>query len=240
MMGNMPSQEKIQLKRDTLKRLNKEYAYENNSLIKRNHRVSTNSLKSLHETNSEYIDQLQQRIKHLETNQANNVPFEEIMKIPTITTKMVPIKQQSAPKSVINNESERDSSMKLQKCSYCSRGFRIERIEIHERTCLNKQTKRAPFDMEKMRLKGTDQEKYVKKPEPQSTRTKLAPIKALKPPTLKGKIASYKDEPELIKCTDCGRFFAELPLEKHAPICAKLKQQPKRDVFRTKPSLSIY
>jgi RNA polymerase subunit RPABC4/transcription elongation factor Spt4 len=253
----MSSQDPLwQLKKATLKRLNSEYRLENNILRKVN--ITISSMNSL-QTRDKYIERLQERIKLLEENankvNANNKSrgsIDQVVKSSNSTTdspKDVNIfgwfskkseginqkkkvveqekgvdsnKCQSAQQQVFNI-SEKDPDMQLKACKNCKRKFRLERIEIHQNSCIKQKPKRVQFDGEKMRKKGTDLENYKMNPKTEPKKPKAT--------------SSSND---MKQCLHCKRYFGEKQISNHLPICQRLSAAPKREVFRTKPKLSIF
>ncbi|KAK4292142.1 hypothetical protein Pmani_035071 [Petrolisthes manimaculis] len=120
-------------------------------------------------------------------------------------------------------------------CKICGRNFNEDRLEKHQTICsknANKAKKRKVFDPVKMRTKGTESEKFVKKglhlkptPKPKKKDWRkqhedfIATIRAAKtggepPPT---------DNSDYVECPHCGRKFSESVADRHIPKCASIK-----------------
>jgi transcriptional regulator NrdR family protein len=51
----------------------------------------------------------------------------------------------------------------LIQCKTCTRNFAPNRIETHLNICIQKSSKRKPFDMKKARVEGTEAAEFVEK-----------------------------------------------------------------------------
>ena len=232
-----------------LSRLNREYRYESNTLIRTvsiTKEQSNSSFKSLEDTRNEYIDRLKRRIQQLEDSTGNSKlssdesqrglksrqtprlkrALAERQSINEVQNGQIPIpRQDQTPLARIKQQHERDEpeiehdpQMKLVTCDTCNRKFRSERISIHKQVCEKGTKRRTTFDQAKQRIKGTDLESYTPKA---SSKVKIS---------LKNPFAPAKD-PQGTACLYCNRFFNEISLEKHQPICKAITSKPKRQVF---------
>lgn len=61
---------------------------------------------------------------------------------------------------------ETDPNMQLEQCDICMRKFRVERLDKHREACEKASKKRAVFDEQKMRIRGTELENFRKAPSP--------------------------------------------------------------------------
>jgi exonuclease VII small subunit len=225
-------------KEHILKRLNKKYRMESGRII-RNIPISAtqsqNSLKSLADSRTEYIERLQQRIKQLEKTPSDledsNESLRRALRTVSIAKpkpqhRLTKISKSTAPstKPMVehlplfdsNQLPEQDKGMRLVPCAHCNRKFRQERIAVHQATCVKVKKERPTFDERKMRLKDTEMEQYIhhRPKEPQ------------KPTKQQGNA--------LVPCPHCFRHFSDSSVKKHIVICQKLTQKPKRQQFYSK------
>ncbi|XP_037780014.1 neurofilament heavy polypeptide-like isoform X3 [Penaeus monodon] len=124
-------------------------------------------------------------------------------------------------------------------CKICGRNFAPDRLEKHESICSKtqakaKKRKNKVFDPVKMRTKGTEAEKYVKRgahlkelqqPKKADWRKKhedfIATVRAAK--GIKGYEAPPMDTSDYVQCPHCGRKFSEGVADRHIPKCASIQ-----------------
>ena len=70
----------------------------------------------------------------------------------------------SSAKGSSSNIPETDPNMQLEQCDICMRKFRVERLDKHREACEKASKKRAVFDEQKMRIRGTELETFRKAP----------------------------------------------------------------------------
>ncbi|XP_042877233.1 zinc finger C2HC domain-containing protein 1C-like isoform X3 [Penaeus japonicus] len=128
----------------------------------------------------------------------------------------------------------------LEGCKICGRNFASDRLEKHQSICAKTQAKAKKrkqakvFDPVKMRTKGTEAEKYVKrgahlkelpKPKKADWRKKhedfIATVRAAK--GVKGYEAPPMDTSDYVQCPHCGRKFSGGVADRHIPKCASIQ-----------------
>jgi hypothetical protein len=162
--------------------------------------------------NEESIESIES-VKSVSRPRLTSLEKEPKPRLPSLES--IPKQKEKVHKEVVIKESiskdyvpEQDKSMRLVPCSNCNRKFRQERIETHESTCFKLKKKRPKFDEQKMRLKDTEMETFVRKP-------KMEPKKSNEP----------------TNCPQCHRHFNETSIKTHIAICQKLANKPKRTLF---------
>ncbi|XP_021353479.1 zinc finger C2HC domain-containing protein 1C-like [Mizuhopecten yessoensis] len=139
--------------------------------------------------------------------------------------------------------------MKQVKCSNCGRKFNADRIDKHRASCGNLTKKRKVLDGTKMRIEGTEMEKYVGKNGVPKRRApsgkkgnwrkqheefvnniryarKVAQVQkeggslSNLPPPPPAENADY------VQCPHCNRRYNESAAERHIPKCRDIKAKP--------------
>ncbi|XP_069118099.1 zinc finger C2HC domain-containing protein 1C-like [Argopecten irradians] len=139
--------------------------------------------------------------------------------------------------------------IKQVKCSNCGRKFNADRIDKHRQFCGNLTKKRKVLDGTKMRVQGTDMEKYIgkngtpKKSTPSGKKgnwrkqheefvnniryaRKVAQIQkeggslSNLPPPPPAENADY------VQCPHCNRKYNEMAAARHIPKCKDIKARP--------------
>ncbi|KAJ3127399.1 hypothetical protein HK098_006388 [Nowakowskiella sp. JEL0407] len=133
------------------------------------------------------------------------------------------------------------------KCSNCNRLFAVDRLEKHETACLKISKPRKIFDAFKVRVKGTEMEKYVVANPPkqsqvnptkkQNWRAKheyfINMVRSARNPSNPSlphsSTSSFDPYSDYVTCDSCGRRFNEEAGKRHIPVClaAKAKQKQK-------------
>ncbi len=142
-----------------------------------------------------------------------------------------------------------NGNVKLKECSICGRNFAADRLDTHKKICKSTSKKRKQFDSVKMRVEGTEAEKYVEKKKKSKQSEKPAKpnnwrkkheefietvryAKAVSQVERDG--GNIRDIPkpaaasnsDYIQCPKCGRKFNEQAGNRHIPICKEKMQVP--------------
>ncbi|CAN0408937.1 unnamed protein product [Lampetra planeri] len=134
-------------------------------------------------------------------------------------------------------------TLDLAKCHTCGRTFAKDRLEKHAKICTKTtQKKRKVFDFSKIRVEGTDMEKFCKKksktPEQAKKPNWRAKSEALQRTLREARIAQHggklsdlpppapAENPDYVSCPHCQRRFAPDVAERHVPKCQNLRSRP--------------
>lgn len=112
------------------------------------------------------------------------------------------------------NQAAQIGNASLEKCSFCDRYFRFDRVAKHETRCRASKPKPKPFDVVRDLLQGTPCESYIPevRAEWQNGRFRLPPLKR-------------QEKTENDECLRCGCRFGQEQLERHVKNCRGAAQR---------------